>query len=166
MRFSLNEFHLVTGLPCWIKEDEIPVDFECDWPLSPGKTLIKVDYLIAQLKIGREVIHLFSTKKMRKLRFGDGSDVDAEMQTHDSAGETQTDAYVERETDDSEDETQTLEKDQGLVERFQKLRFQDDEPSAITAILTTPLKNLDTNECLEKKQIFSPFGHKKKSQRR
>jgi len=103
---------------------------------------------------------------MRKLRFGDGSDVDAEMQTHDSAGETQTDADVKRQTDDSEDETQTLEKDQGLVERFQKLSFQDDEPSAITAILTTPLKNLDTNECLEKKQIFSPFGHKKKSQRR
>jgi len=42
---------------------------------------------------------------MRKLRFGDGSDVDAEMQTHDSAGETQTDADVKRQTDDSEDET-------------------------------------------------------------
>ncbi|KAL9293209.1 hypothetical protein AtEden1_Chr3g0190551 [Arabidopsis thaliana] len=221
MRFSLIEFYLVTGLPCWIKEDEIPVDFECDWPLSPGETPIKVDDLIAQLKvlddekiklqlvmlivfmlsygitkylvpkeylanakknihaypwekmhlmlvssIGREVIHLFSTKKMRKLRFCDGSDVDAEMQTQDSAGETQTDAYVERQTDDSEYETQTLEKDQGLVERFQKLRFQDDEPSAITAIVTTPLKKSRYKRVLRKKQIFSPFGHKKKSERR
>jgi len=51
MRFSLTEVHLVTGLPCWIKEDEISVDFECDWPLSPCKTPIKVDYLIAQLKV-------------------------------------------------------------------------------------------------------------------
>jgi len=31
MRFSLTEFYLVTGLPCWIKEDKVPVDFECDW---------------------------------------------------------------------------------------------------------------------------------------
>ncbi|CAD5333118.1 unnamed protein product [Arabidopsis thaliana] len=51
MRFSLTEFHLVTGLPCWIKEDEVPVDFECDWPLLPDKPPIKVDDYIAQLKL-------------------------------------------------------------------------------------------------------------------
>jgi len=51
MRFSLTEFHLVTGLPCWIKEDEVPVDFECDWPLLPDKPPIKVDDYIAQLKV-------------------------------------------------------------------------------------------------------------------
>jgi len=43
----IDEFHLVTGLPCWIKEDEVPIDFECDWPLLPDKPPIKVDDFIA-----------------------------------------------------------------------------------------------------------------------
>ncbi|XP_010424277.2 PREDICTED: uncharacterized protein LOC104709346, partial [Camelina sativa] len=51
MRFSLIEFHLVTGLPCWIKEDEVPVDFECDWPLFLPDKRYNVDDLIAQLKV-------------------------------------------------------------------------------------------------------------------
>ncbi|KAG7564555.1 hypothetical protein ISN44_As10g013180 [Arabidopsis suecica] len=49
MRFSLTKFHLVTGLPCWVKEDEVPVDFECDWPLLLPDKRHMVDDLIAQL---------------------------------------------------------------------------------------------------------------------
>ncbi|CAH2051803.1 unnamed protein product, partial [Thlaspi arvense] len=51
MRFSLTEFHLVTGLPCWIKEDEVTVDFECDWPLLLPDKRHRVDDLVAQLKV-------------------------------------------------------------------------------------------------------------------
>ncbi|CAH2051821.1 unnamed protein product, partial [Thlaspi arvense] len=51
MRFSLTEFHLVIGLPFWIKEDEVPVDFECDWPLLLPDKCHRVDDLIAQLNV-------------------------------------------------------------------------------------------------------------------
>ncbi|BAA97089.1 unnamed protein product [Arabidopsis thaliana] len=50
----IDEFHLVTGLPCWIKEDEVPIDFECDWPLLPDKPPIKgkdaFDMLVSSVK--------------------------------------------------------------------------------------------------------------------
>ena len=86
------------------------------------------------------------------------------MQTEDSASEMPTDANAKTQTKDSADETQaqtlkktqaqTLKKDQGLVEVFQQLSFQDDEPFASTA---------QTHVYTEK--IFSPNGHDKKSQR-
>jgi len=78
------------------------------------------------------------------------------MQTEDSASEMPTDANAKTQTKDSANETQaqTLKKDQGLVEVFQQLSFQDDEPFASTA---------QTHVYTEK--IFSPNGHDKKSQR-
>ncbi|CAH2051805.1 unnamed protein product, partial [Thlaspi arvense] len=45
------EFHLVIELPCWIKEDEVPIDFECDWPLLLPDKRYRVDDLIAQLNV-------------------------------------------------------------------------------------------------------------------
>ncbi|KAG7593736.1 hypothetical protein ISN45_Aa01g025200 [Arabidopsis thaliana x Arabidopsis arenosa] len=50
MRFSLREFHLVTGLPCWeTEEEEAPIEDQFVWPLCNDDTHTCGD-LLKQIK--------------------------------------------------------------------------------------------------------------------